>query len=372
MSTDDTSDEDSRRTPSSSTSMAEQLEGLDVDADTYEADDETGSSPVEGEGADSDEQAPAKGGAERFRDAVDELSREEMERRKFDGASPDDDQTSLGEAMKGELTEERPMPRPSSASDEAESKGEGRDPHDRLEAAVDDLSPEDMKRRKFDASDDDSDAPGRREESRHEESHREPSRSSSSTTSDEAARTELQRRHRREERQFEQAMDDVDPLDGESNRRSQDPPDPETFFERESSDDDSSTGPDFVTPILDKEGDGLKRVSPLDADQRAMRDRFETWAESWPVPELNLRGDTVEEALGRLAPFVDQCWREGERFARIIPGRGLRSDGLPALKPAVLTWLEEEGADYLEGYIPERSVEGDYGSLVVELETSHR
>jgi DNA-nicking Smr family endonuclease len=374
MSNDESPEDTPPESPSSSASLAEQLDELDVEAETRASDetrpesseaDRTG--PVEGEGLEDDESP--KGGAERFREAVDGLSREEMERRKYD--LEDDDRATMDEAIDGSLADLEVSDSNEGSSDVTE--GDRRistDARERLASAVDEMSADEMERRKFqDGLDEEESSPDARRDVRSTVDDDTPTNRKARPTSDEAARTELEQRHREESRHFEDAMRDVDPIE-RSNYRSRETPDPEAFLEgsKEPRDEESSS-PNFVTPTLDKQGEGLNRVSPLDASQRAMHDRFELWAESWPVPELNVRGATVDEALDRLDAFVDRCWREGDRFARIVPGRGLRSEGSPVLKPAVLTWLEEEGNRYLEGYIPERSIEGDYGSLIVEFVT---
>ena len=125
---------------------------------------------------------------------------------------------------------------------------------------------------------------------------------------------------------------------------------------------------DMVTPPLPKSGEGLSSVGPLDEAQRALLDRFRHWARRNAVEEINLRGDTVEDALRQLELFVHQRHKAGDGFVRVIHGRGLGSpEGASALKPAVLHWLEGPGFRYVRGYIPERTPGGDYGSLVIEL-----
>ncbi|MBA2663162.1 MAG: Smr/MutS family protein [Bradymonadaceae bacterium] len=128
-------------------------------------------------------------------------------------------------------------------------------------------------------------------------------------------------------------------------------------------DDDSK----MITPRLPRSGEGLHSVAPLVGSQRAMLNRFRKATIANDAPELNLRGDSLEDALRLLELFVHRHWKEQAVFVRIIHGRGLRSEDAPVLKPAVLAWLEGPGLRYVRGYIPELQAGGDYGSLIVEL-----
>lgn len=121
------------------------------------------------------------------------------------------------------------------------------------------------------------------------------------------------------------------------------------------------------TPALPLDGEGLHYVPRLNGQQRALKKRYARHAIAHQTPELNVRGDILEDALRQLELFVHQAWREGAPFVRVIHGRGLRSEDEPILKPAILEWLEGPGERYLRGYIPERNQSGDYGSLILEL-----
>ncbi len=165
---------------------------------------------------------------------------------------------------------------------------------------------------------------------------------------------------------FEKMVGSVQPLqDRDKYKR------PPRKKRRIASDDDPSPSPaPLITPSLPRKGDGLHYVPPLTATQRALLDRHRRFADSHPVPDLNVRGDDRRTALARLESFVDQHWQGKLRFVRIIHGRGLRSEIEPVLKPAVLSWLEGPGRHLVRGYVPERVSSGDYGSLIVELSIS--
>lgn len=183
--------------------------------------------------------------------------------------------------------------------------------------------------------------------------------------SDEEAREQLSRA--REARQFEKAVGPVDQRIERGKYRQPSMPDPaEDAARRAAYRSDSPDG--LITPALPKSGDGLNNVGPLDSAQRDMLDRYKKRSRRDEAPEINVRGDTVDDALRQLELFVHQQWKADARFVRVIHGRGLRSDGDPVLKPAVLRWLEGPGYRYVRGYVPEVNSGGDYGSLVVELE----
>lgn|SRR5690554_3819377 len=124
----------------------------------------------------------------------------------------------------------------------------------------------------------------------------------------------------------------------------------------------------LITPPLPKSGPGLHEVGAFDPAQRDLHARYKKRARQHEIPEINVRGDSVEDALRQVELFVHQQCKDNRQFVRIIHGRGLQSDGAPVLKPAILHWLEGPGFRYVRGYVPERNSAGDYGSLIVELE----
>lgn len=160
---------------------------------------------------------------------------------------------------------------------------------------------------------------------------------------------------------FFNAVADADPLDGD--RRHTSEPDPDRDLEARR--DDAS--PELITPGLPKEGPGLRYIESLHQNHRDLLDRHESYRHSNTVPELNLRGDRKPEARQRLQQFVFMNARQPIRFARIITGRGLRSNPEPVLKPVVLQWLEGPGAEHIRGYAPELTEAKDYGSLLIEF-----
>lgn len=86
------------------------------------------------------------------------------------------------------------------------------------------------------------------------------------------------------------------------------------------------------------------------------------------LPELNLRRYTQQEALKRA---VNACksWRKaGVVVARIITGKGKRSQQFPVVKLAVLNWLDgPEGLALVRLWAPEVTSDGNFGSLILEL-----
>lgn len=127
----------------------------------------------------------------------------------------------------------------------------------------------------------------------------------------------------------------------------------------------------LLTPSLPREGKGLQFVPPLDRRQRELKERHrKAYPSAERTPQIYIRGDKRDEAVQRLEAFVVEQSKKNASFIKIIHGRGLRSEGLPVLKPSVLAWLEGPGLAFIRGYIPERNDAGDYGSLIVELKQS--
>jgi DNA-nicking Smr family endonuclease len=158
-----------------------------------------------------------------------------------------------------------------------------------------------------------------------------------------------------DENLFYEAMEDVDKLDSTSKRVSEEPPPPPEHPDRK-----------LITPQLPKQGEGLTFVDPHQ-NHIDLLDRFDQYRDEEPVPTLKLRGFQQGEALRKLSEFIEAAADKDHSYARIVPGRGLRSDGEPVLKPAVLKWLESSGLAYIRGYAPELLDNGDYGSIVVEF-----
>lgn len=82
---------------------------------------------------------------------------------------------------------------------------------------------------------------------------------------------------------------------------------------------------------------------------------------------VNVRRFRRSEAIGEVEAFIRDCVRRGDRFARVIHGKGRQSEGDPVLKPAVIRWCEGAGATWVRAWAPEIDQSGRFGSLVVEL-----
>ena len=372
---------------SQTSSFAEQLSDLDVEVSSEE---EAGGEEVS-TGEEHAEKRRDKSDEELFREAVEGLSEEQIRRRGEDsGDEPPrgDDRESDSESespresvydeesgdgrMADELSgidvevreqpaesgEENGPRRPDASrrSDQPKRKS----PEQQFEEALEGMDATQMRRQKFDLP-----GGGEREgdASEKSEASRSGGESGEGERSEEEARREIERR--RQERKFESAMQDVEPIERSQKFRDRSAPDPEQAFEDEMRTSEPSVG--LITPRLPKSGDGLNYVPPLDDVQESMMERFERAERRDGVPELNLRGQTVDEALDALRGFVPGCAKKGEEFARIVHGRGVNSDEDPVLKPAVLRWLEDHGVDEIRGYVPERMFGGDYGSVIVEF-----
>lgn len=240
-----------------------------------------------------------------------------------------------------------------------------------FEQAVAGLDPKDMYQGKFEGRG--ADLP---EEPEASDQDQPPSTTYGNSSADakstpERARDEDHARQQIEEirtrRQFEKAVGPVEQkLERSKYRERSSDRDPQKDVERRIA--FRSDSPDeLTTPPLPKSGDGLNDVGQLAPAHRDLLERFEKRLRRNEVLEINVRGDTVEDALRQVELFVHQQWKEKASFCRIVHGRGLRSEGPPVLKPAILRWLEGPGFRYIRGYAPEVNNARDYGSLVVEL-----
>ena len=177
---------------------------------------------------------------------------------------------------------------------------------------------------------------------------------------DEQARHKIQ--DLRDAALFEKMVGSVEPLHDRDKyrlpRRKQPPP---------ASQDEPNAEDVLLTPLLPRSGEGLNYVPRHDDSQRALMARYRKYEASRDVPELNLRGQTRARAREMIREFIPPQRRAGAPFVRIITGRGLRSESEPVLKPTILDWLHGPGLDHIRGYAPERTLTGDYGSLIVEL-----
>lgn len=82
---------------------------------------------------------------------------------------------------------------------------------------------------------------------------------------------------------------------------------------------------------------------------------------------VNVRRFRRGEAIGEVEAFVRDCVRRGDRFVRVVHGKGRHSEGEPVLKPAVIRWCEGAGSRWVRAWAPEIDRSGRFGSLVVEL-----
>jgi len=359
--------------------LADQLADLEVEVDQRDEESETAET-----GGEADQQASDQ---ELFREAVDSLDEDEIREAKFDDPTESAEgptESSVGEsstesaeegtrhdesAVDARLADQiselevdsRDLPEDESSTDDRRDEAAGPpevSPREAFERAIEGMSPAEMRRQKYDmpTADRDQSASGG------EEGGDEASSEAQRKRRERAKREELKRR--REERKFQEAMRDVDEMDRGQKVRAPSAPDPSSYFDETES---ARTAADFATPTLAKSGQGLHHVSPLNDVQETMVERAEAADERGELRVLNLRGETAEEATDMLREFIKRCVDDGGRYARLVPGRGTQSEGEPVLKPLVLRWLETKAVDVIRGYAPERSLHGDYGSLIVEF-----
>jgi ribonuclease BN (tRNA processing enzyme) len=86
------------------------------------------------------------------------------------------------------------------------------------------------------------------------------------------------------------------------------------------------------------------------------------------TPSVNLRGATTDDAERRLRESVATWRRKGVPIGRVITGKGKQSPGDPVIKLMVLNWLDgEEGLRAVRMWVPERTADGDFGAVILEL-----
>jgi hypothetical protein len=87
-----------------------------------------------------------------------------------------------------------------------------------------------------------------------------------------------------------------------------------------------------------------------------------------PLATLNLRLQRLAAAMGELEVFVRERGAAGDRFVRVITGKGRNSSEGPVIKPAVLRWCEGDGAPFVKRWAPETDRSGNFGAVVLELD----
>jgi DNA-nicking Smr family endonuclease len=87
------------------------------------------------------------------------------------------------------------------------------------------------------------------------------------------------------------------------------------------------------------------------------------------VPQLDLHGLRVPEALDLVAVTLTRARQEGVERLRIVCGKGKNSPGgVGVLREAVAGWLEESG--YAQRYRRDVDADGRDGALWVDLRES--
>ncbi|MCA9685824.1 MAG: Smr/MutS family protein [Myxococcales bacterium] len=90
------------------------------------------------------------------------------------------------------------------------------------------------------------------------------------------------------------------------------------------------------------------------------------------LQSCNLRRMKREPAMAQLAFFVEICRVRGQRYCRVIPGKGVESRAEPVLKRALLSWCRAPEQRAVLGWAPEIDEHGEWGSAVLELRAAGR
>lgn len=84
-------------------------------------------------------------------------------------------------------------------------------------------------------------------------------------------------------------------------------------------------------------------------------------------PELDLHGFLKDEAVRRLAHFIDAASAQGHQAVLVITGKGLNSPEGPVLQGAVAEWLRSAGRGRVAEFHPAPRDRGGSGAFVVFL-----
>ena len=116
-------------------------------------------------------------------------------------------------------------------------------------------------------------------------------------------------------------------------------------------------------PALSARALAEKETSSLDAGERRRRP-----SKSQQPERLDLHGDTVEEALARLEPFLVRAAARDQRRVLVITGQGKRSPGgVSVLRRKVGRWLRHEASTWVRDIEPAPREQGGEGAWLVHL-----
>lgn len=171
---------------------------------------------------------------------------------------------------------------------------------------------------------------------------------------------------RREASEFQEAMQDVEPLKGSGRKHLvATPPAPVAEQRRR----------DERAALSQSLSDEFDAESLLETDEKLSWRRDGIGADvvrklrrgHWVIAaELDLHGLRRDEARDELGQFLKDCLRRGQRCVRIIHGKGLGSVAQqPVLKAKVFNWLTQK--DEVLAMCQARAHDGGSGALVVLL-----
>lgn len=86
------------------------------------------------------------------------------------------------------------------------------------------------------------------------------------------------------------------------------------------------------------------------------------------VQELNLRHLPRKEAMVQLRRKATQMRRLGQRYLRIITGKGIGSSGAPILRREVVHWCILQAKKQALQWTPEPENNREYGSIFIDLQ----
>ena len=104
-------------------------------------------------------------------------------------------------------------------------------------------------------------------------------------------------------------------------------------------------------------------VPTLTRDQLRLIEEARAAAERAPLPSVNLRGMIREVGLEAIKNSVALARDRGDRYLRVITGKGLQSAAEPVLKIALVEWCTAHNLRYAPELLPD----GSFGAVILHV-----
>lgn len=108
-------------------------------------------------------------------------------------------------------------------------------------------------------------------------------------------------------------------------------------------------------------------ANQLDPDQKRLLDKIGQLPPD-QVQELQLRHLSRSDAMQQMRRQVAQMRLFGQRYLRVITGKGIGSSGAPILRQEVIHWCILQAKRQALQWTPELEKSGEYGAIFVDLQ----